>query len=595
MILTQLRERGGSVHPAAYAYRTGYSVVDCAQVHLNAHTVVRLDIADFFGSIRERHVYEVFEELCDGPTRSYELTRLTTVSPPTSTAWRNRGTGPSVKSGVIERSPRYMHNREGFLPQGAPTSGILSNLVMRAVDAHLHSHAERQGWRYTRYSDDLYFSSRKLADHRQIDRLIREVKRRLGLLGLHLNDKKTWVARPGARRSVLGILVDGPVLRLPQSYKRRITMHVRGVSSFGIAHHADHAGFITVDELDSHVTGLLSFAHQVEPEWAAEQLHKWKRLRRLALTPSVSTDAADLVIAGATEAKASIDALVAGAHRYRSARSYADLLSFVGAFKRYSPFNAMLISLQFPGARYVLTEARWRSDFRRVLEPGAQPLVILQPGGPFMVVYDVGDTEALPGALALPPEVTDPISVRATITAADLQQRWDWTVNNLAPLGIRLTSVDHANSSCGSTYRARTQGTVNRLAATGRTQPEEFPLLFEIEVNKNLKPIDRYATVVHELAHLFCGHLGTSPITKWPDRRGGAKSRNEVEAESITHMVLSRLDPDVAMGDYILGYVRRADDMPDVALNLMFKAAGEIIELGSGRIPTTKLRTERRA
>lgn len=44
-------------HPAAFAYRRGRSVVDCAAVHLRAHTVIRLDIADFFGSVRERHVH----------------------------------------------------------------------------------------------------------------------------------------------------------------------------------------------------------------------------------------------------------------------------------------------------------------------------------------------------------------------------------------------------------------------------------------------------------------------------------------------------------------------------------------------------------
>ncbi|MGX5187412.1 hypothetical protein ACWKT5_32805 [Streptomyces avermitilis] len=44
-------------HQAAFAYRRGRPVVDCAATHLRAHTVIRLDIADFFGIIRERHVH----------------------------------------------------------------------------------------------------------------------------------------------------------------------------------------------------------------------------------------------------------------------------------------------------------------------------------------------------------------------------------------------------------------------------------------------------------------------------------------------------------------------------------------------------------
>lgn len=586
-------QRTAVTDPAAFAYRAGYSVVDCARVHLRAHTVVRLDVANFFGSILERHVYSALQEVDDAPWSNYTTTRLTTVSPPGSPAWRNRGTGELVKDGSVERSDRYMHNREGFLPQGAPTSGMLSNLVMRKVDEALRAYAEHEGLRYTRYSDDLYFSSRTFVAHRQVDALVRKVRQSLAELGLRLNDRKTWVARPGHRRSVLGILVDGPTPRLSRDYKRKVTVHLRGAAAFGVADHASFRGFSAAEQLDAHVTGLLSFAHQVEPAWAAERLATWKRLRSLGTshgTEALADPAHQL--SGAAEAKASIDALVAGAHRYRGSQAYVELLKFVGTFKRYSPYNAMLINLQKPGARYALTEPRWRTEYGRVLEPGAQPLVILQPGGPFMVVYDVGDTEALRGAHPLPPEITNPVAVQSRISDPELKQRWDWTLNNLAPLGVRLTLVSHANSSCGSTYPARRSGTVTRLSATGKTRPEEFSLLFEIEVNTHLALVDKYATLVHELAHLFCGHAGPSPVASWPDRRDGSKARNEVEAESVAHMVLGRLDPDVTMGDYILGHLDKDGDMPEVALNVMFKVAGDIIELGSGRIATNKLRKE---
>lgn len=117
------------------------------------------------------------------------------------------------------------------------------------------------------------------------------------------------------------------------------------------------------------------------------------------------------------------------------------------ARRRYAPFNAMVVHIQKPGARYVLSSSEWESTYRRVLKPGAQPLLIFQPRGPYMLVYDVGDTEALPGALPLPKAITAPVSVIARVSEKELADVWHHTRMNLAPLGIRLTLVDHGASA----------------------------------------------------------------------------------------------------------------------------------------------------
>ncbi|WGP13332.1 reverse transcriptase family protein [Streptomyces sp. SH5] len=631
-------------HPAAYVYRRGRSVVDCAAVHLRAHTVIRLDVADFFGSIRERHVHAALKDAWPRTERpeyrvavvegddgspeiglrrvgrtfgAYTTARLVTVSPPgPNHTWTNRGTGHREvrleATGQRFDVPRpalvTRHTREGFLPQGAPTSGYLSNIVMRDVDAVLAHKAESWGLRYTRYSDDLYFSSRGPVRQERVDRLVTEVKRALEPLGMRLNAKKTYVARPGSRRSVLGILVDGPTPRLTRDYKRRITLHVRGAASFGVMQHCRHQKFGDLAELDAHVTGLLSFAHMADPRWAGEQLAAWKRLREIPLEheePVLTQHGLDLLFDEEVDAsqvdlaKASIDDLVRGAQRYRASADYVRLLEFVGRFKRYAPFNAMVVHVQKPGARYVLSSAEWKSKFLRVLKPGAQPLLIFQPRGPYMLVYDVGDTEALPGARPLPREVTSPVAVTSWADAKRVAEVWHHTVSNLAPLGIRLTLVDHAASSCGFTHPSTSGGFVERPGSRPGDRPERYPTLFEIAVNRNLSRLDRYATLSHELGHLFCGHLGAGPGESWPDRRWqphsdkeriAARASNEVEAESIAYMVLKRLDPDVQMGDYITGHLGPDQQVPDsVALNLTFRAAGLIIEMGQKRVPATRL------
>ncbi|MFJ7010417.1 RNA-directed DNA polymerase [Streptomyces albogriseolus] len=631
---------GFEPHPAAFAYRRGRSVVDCAAVHLRAHTVIRLDIADFFGSIRERHIHAALKDAWMRPTEheyqvglvkgdngrrkiglrrvgrtldTYITARLATVSPPEpNQTWPNRGTGRRLacleatgqEFSVRRPGPVYRHTREGFLPQGAPTSGYLSNIVMRDVDQVVAHQAESLGLRYTRYSDDMYFSSRGLVRHDDVDRLVAGVKEALKLLGMKLNAKKTYVARPGARRSVLGILVDGPAPRLTREYKRRITKHVRGAASFGIEQHRRHQKFKDLSKLDAYVTGLLSFAHMVEPGWARKQLTDWKRLRKIPIEhqePVSVQHGLDLSwgdeveLSQADLAKASIDDLVRGAQRYRSSSDYKQMLEFVGQFKRYAPFNAMVVHIQKPGARYVLSSSEWESTYRRVLIPGAKPLLIFQPRGPYMLVYDVGDTEALPGALPLPKGITDPVSVSSRASEKEVAGVWRHTEMNLALLGIRLTLVDQAASSCGRAYRSKSSRSVERPGSRPADRPEKYQTLFEIEVNRNLPLLDRYATLAHELGHLFCGHLGPGPEGAWASRLSprttAIHARNEVEAESIAYMVLKRLDSDVQMGDYITSHLGPDQQVPDtVALNLTFRAAGLIIEMGKRRIPAAKLR-----
>ncbi|MFE7747917.1 hypothetical protein [Streptomyces sp. NPDC057428] len=481
---------------------------------------------------------------------------------------------------------------------------------MRDVDDVVTHLAESLGLRYTRYSDDMYFSSRRLVRHEKVDRLLVGVKKALTPLGMRLNAKKTYVARPGARRSVLGILVDGPTPRLTREYKRRITKHVRGAASFGIEQHSRHQEFKGLAELDAHVTGLLSFAHMVEPGWAEKQLADWKRLREIPLDheePVIAQHGFDPFRDEDVEvslAKASIDDLIRGAQRYRSSSDYVQMLEFVGRFKRYAPFNAMVVHVQKPGARYVLSSSEWMSKHRRVLKPGAQPLMIFQPRGPYMLVYDVGDTEALPGALPLPKAITAPASVSSRADRKELVKVWHHTEANLAPLGVRLTLVNHGASSCGQAYRSRSGGFVERSGSRPGDQPEMYPMLFEIEVNRNLPLLDRYATLAHELGHLLCGHLGAGSWDTWPDRQlrplseeehMTAHARDEVEAESIAYMVLRRLDPDVQMGDYITGHLGLDQQVPEsVALNLTFKASGLIIEMGGKRLSATKLQKPKR-
>jgi hypothetical protein len=96
-----------------------------------------------------------------------------------------------------------------------------------------------------------------------------------------------------------------------------------------------------------------------------------------------------------------LDELFKATIAYRSTQSYLELMRFIARFRFYSPFNAMLIHIQRPGACFVAPPSRWERDYGRRVKPEASPLVILRPMGPVMFVFDVADTEGK----ELPPQV----------------------------------------------------------------------------------------------------------------------------------------------------------------------------------------------
>ena len=84
---------------------------------------------------------------------------------------------------------------------------------------------------------------------------------------------------------------------------------------------------------------------------------------------------------------------------------------------------------------------------------------------------------------------------------------------------------------------------------------ERVPVKYDLVINARQGREAQYATIVHELAHLYCGHLGTPNDQWWPDRRGLRHDIQELEAESVTYMVCLRSGIDNPSEQYLAGYV----------------------------------------
>ncbi|WP_256387991.1 reverse transcriptase family protein [Pseudonocardia sp. N23] len=257
-------------HPNSFAYEPGRSIRQCAARHCGARWIVSLDLHDFFHSVDEKRVFQVFETLGYNRLVSFELSRI-------CTRLIGRNIKPSNVRPETYSISAYVSENLGFLPQGAPTSGKLANLVAADLDERLLSLATEYRLVYTRYADDLFFSSSGDFDRAVAVRLIREIGDLVAVSGFEIHRKKTRVLTPGSRKQILGLLVDdlaGP--RLTRRTRAQIEAHLRGVETFGVVAHREHRRFDSTWGFVAHVWGLLAFAASIEPDWARPARFRWE-------------------------------------------------------------------------------------------------------------------------------------------------------------------------------------------------------------------------------------------------------------------------------------------------------------------------------
>ena len=149
------------------------------------------------------------------------------------------------------------------LPQGAPTSPALSNLVAAKMDERLTALSLRRGLTYTRYADDLTFSG----DSFNRNELIADIKHIAACDGFTLNAKKTHLMA-SSRRIVTGLSIgSGEKLTLPRERKREIRKNVHFVFKYGVTEHRQCAPH-EAPERNNHPKVSLSFiSHPPFPTW----------------------------------------------------------------------------------------------------------------------------------------------------------------------------------------------------------------------------------------------------------------------------------------------------------------------------------------
>jgi hypothetical protein len=208
------------VHGAAHGFLPSRSIVTNARAHVGAHTVVNVDVKDFFPTITWKRVRGLYRKAGLPEQVATLLALLATESPREVVQFRGK--------------THYVAAGERALPQGAPTSPAITNAICMRLDRRMSGLARRFGFRYTRYADDLTFSWRVPADAAEgthpkapVGMLLRGIGQILRAEGFQLHPTKTKVLRPGNRQTVTGLVInDAPDgasdVRVPREVRRRL-------------------------------------------------------------------------------------------------------------------------------------------------------------------------------------------------------------------------------------------------------------------------------------------------------------------------------------------------------------------------------------
>lgn len=198
-------------HPDAFGFIAGKSCLHGAARHVGEPMVVAFDLRDFFANISAGRVFGLLRALGYPPNVAGRLTGLCTNITPARV--RDR----------MAFADRQMLRR-GHLPQGAPTSPALANLVAYQLDCRLSALAKSLGASYTRYADDMTFSGDphiKRAVLDAVPQIVRET-------GFALNPAKTRVMPSQTRQVVTGIVVNAKTNVDRRDYDRlKAAIHAR--------------------------------------------------------------------------------------------------------------------------------------------------------------------------------------------------------------------------------------------------------------------------------------------------------------------------------------------------------------------------------
>lgn len=215
-----------TIHDLCFSYALGKTIKKNAEVHLKSTYFYKFDLVNFFESISRNCVSNAFYEL---------------------------GYTDDVASALAD-----LCMLEGVLPQGAPTSAMLSNVCLYNFDCYISEKLSSLGFKYSRYSDDITVSGDRFEGM-----VFYTIRESVNKFGYAINESKTKVFRPNSLKSVTGIQISKRLRALPK-LRRSLRQEIYYITKHGIDVHSSRKNEDPVRCL-SRVEGQLNYTLWVDP------------------------------------------------------------------------------------------------------------------------------------------------------------------------------------------------------------------------------------------------------------------------------------------------------------------------------------------
>ncbi len=240
-ILTELNnfllssEQNKFIHDSAHGFRSYYSTSTNATVHIGKKNLLQIDIKNFFESIPKRKIIEVFKKIGCADDVARLLTKICTVN--------------------------------NILKEGLNTSPLLANLYFYDIDIKLNTLACQFKCEYSRYADDMTFSSNK---NIKKTNLLQNITTILSDESLELSNHKTRYSSYGQSQYVTGLSISNTEYpRIPRKIKKLLRQELHYLNLYGFTSHFDKRG---EDHTTGHyrIKGWLDYIRSVEPTLGKE-------------------------------------------------------------------------------------------------------------------------------------------------------------------------------------------------------------------------------------------------------------------------------------------------------------------------------------
>ncbi|EKO3906856.1 retron St85 family RNA-directed DNA polymerase [Vibrio fluvialis] len=231
------------IHESAMAYRDGISIKQNAIAHKDNTYLLKLDLENFFNSISEKLLWRVWESILPLPSMEDR----------------------KVLENLLFWCPSKISGGKLVLSIGAPSSPLVSNFFMYQFDSVISKLCSERKIVYTRYADDLTFSTNQSNVLFEIPVLVKDTLAKLFGNAIRINRKKTKFSSKAHNRHVTGITInnDGDI-SLGRARKRYMK------------HLVHRASLDTLNCEDrQHLRGLIAFAKHIEPSFIQSLIKKY--------------------------------------------------------------------------------------------------------------------------------------------------------------------------------------------------------------------------------------------------------------------------------------------------------------------------------